>query len=537
MPEPQVPDPDLGGYDVPLRPMVDEPEPAPRRKPVLSFDLYPKRKEGEELHHILASTRAPERSIEDVLAEERPDRGAPPDRRPVDKLPGLLDAVPVNQSDLVSNAAETAALRTRESVRPTGGREEGAATDIIQQAPGAIISAPFRAIGHGADAMRRVFEGELDPMSPEGIGEGLQAGMQVLGQSPFMGRNTLGVGGGKLIQPAAREATEKATGGVGDMIRAYHGSPHDFERFDLSKIGTGEGAQAYGHGLYFAENEGVAKGYRDTLSQGLKGLQPLGSASPEVRARLNAIQDRYGAQDFDRAFKKIGATRDYHTNEAQSAFERYVDDPRRAEAEYNKNLAAATKAEDDLRFLDENQHNLEAHKGRMYEVGIKANPEHFLDWDKPLSEQHPTVQKAIEDNFLLPTKPTDTGQQLYDAFRSYGRGGGDESGSRLSERLREAGIPGIKYLDQGSRDPAKMKELAADLAQYREAAKHWEATGNKEKLAIANKQIDVLSKRLQETRNYVVFDDKLIDILKKYGIAGIGALPAMNAYHYQDGKQ
>jgi GNAT superfamily N-acetyltransferase len=31
-------------------------------------------------------------------------------------------------------------------------------------------------------------------------------------------------------------------------IRAYHGSPHDFERFDSSKIGTGEGAQAYGHG-------------------------------------------------------------------------------------------------------------------------------------------------------------------------------------------------------------------------------------------------------------------------------------------------
>ena len=27
---------------------------------------------------------------------------------------------------------------------------------------------------------------------------------------------------------------------------AYHGSPHDFDKFDMSKIGTGEGAQAYG---------------------------------------------------------------------------------------------------------------------------------------------------------------------------------------------------------------------------------------------------------------------------------------------------
>ena len=41
-------------------------------------------------------------------------------------------------------------------------------------------------------------------------------------------------------------------------IVAYHGSPHSFDQFDTSKIGTGEGAQAYGHGLYFAEEEGVS---------------------------------------------------------------------------------------------------------------------------------------------------------------------------------------------------------------------------------------------------------------------------------------
>ena len=49
-------------------------------------------------------------------------------------------------------------------------------------------------------------------------------------------------------------------------LRLYHGSPHDFDKFSMDKIGTGEGAQAYGHGLYFAENEGVARNYRDNLS-------------------------------------------------------------------------------------------------------------------------------------------------------------------------------------------------------------------------------------------------------------------------------
>ena len=45
----------------------------------------------------------------------------------------------------------------------------------------------------------------------------------------------------------------------------FHGTPHKFNKFDLSAIGTGEGAQAFGHGLYFAENPGVAGQYKDTL--------------------------------------------------------------------------------------------------------------------------------------------------------------------------------------------------------------------------------------------------------------------------------
>ena len=44
-------------------------------------------------------------------------------------------------------------------------------------------------------------------------------------------------------------------------ITAWHGSPHKFDKFDMSKIGTGEGAQAYGHGLYFADSPDVARSY------------------------------------------------------------------------------------------------------------------------------------------------------------------------------------------------------------------------------------------------------------------------------------
>ena len=49
---------------------------------------------------------------------------------------------------------------------------------------------------------------------------------------------------------------------------AYHGTPHRFEEFSTEKIGTGEGAQAHGWGLYFAENKDVSERYRRLLTSG-----------------------------------------------------------------------------------------------------------------------------------------------------------------------------------------------------------------------------------------------------------------------------
>ena len=47
---------------------------------------------------------------------------------------------------------------------------------------------------------------------------------------------------------------------------AYHGSPHVFDRFSTDHMGSGEGAQAFGWGLYFADKKGVAELYRRELS-------------------------------------------------------------------------------------------------------------------------------------------------------------------------------------------------------------------------------------------------------------------------------
>ena len=316
-------------------------------------------------------------------------------------------------------------------------------------------------------------------------------------------------------------ATDQKTAAMLQAIRAYHGSPHDFDAFDLSKIGTGEGAQAYGHGLYFAENEPVAKSYK--------------AAGPAANAQYDAINSRLSA-----LAKEMDAN--------SSGYRNFKD----------KELGAKQAAEYDSLMAKKSD------IGHMYEVNINADPEHFLDWDKPLAQQHPKVQEALNKvggpaTTQLPDSVIQGKNGRYYTMRGdqvLGRYDGWPDSSTANEALRvmkenavpnytfgewqkkmnvpfpeeklaQEGIPGIKYLDQGSRiggDAARMidnygtREKALEVAQQRLKSagmgdlKYW----------------DGVVKKLQtpESRNYVVFNDKLIDILRKYGIAGLPAAGA-----------
>lgn len=283
-------------------------------------------------------------------------------------------------------------------------------------------------------------------------GAALEAALMTMGATPF------GVPGGGAVLGS----------GPTRGIRAYHGSPHDFDKFDLSKIGTGEGAQAYGHGLYFAEKEGVAKGYRDTLSADL-------------------------TQPAERLLKRHGGDVDAAMAAAKAEIDRLRNLPNAGNDPVMRDRLVATQ-EGNLAMLNQLKNEGKMNPGRMYEVNIKADPEHFLDWDKPLSGQSEAVkglaQKAFDkygDFYIPPPEKTMgwTGGDLHASMARAERGDapgfiGQGVKPPVADIMREAGIPGIKYLDQGSR-----------------------AAG-------------------EGSRNYVVFDDSLIDIIRKYGIAGAG---------------
>lgn len=169
-------------------------------------------------------------------------------------------------------------------------------------------------------------------------------------------------------------------------IRAYHGSPHDFDRFDLGKIGTGEGAQAYGHGLYFAENQGVAKAYKTQLSgsylSGKDGLIKAGDAWSQIRDAAHSVGGLHPDQSAQIARRIMLDLDEGGTKKALRGYD-------------SLEQAAADYVGGDQRFLPAAKAALEKgidlgiggkNKGKMYEVNIDADPSHFLDWDRQLPQ-------------------------------------------------------------------------------------------------------------------------------------------------------
>jgi hypothetical protein len=213
-----------------------------------------------------------------------------------------------------------------------------------------------------------------------------------------------------------------------DGITAYHGSPHSFDSFDISKLGTGEGAQAYGHGLYFAGNEAVAKGYRDSLNPVYRNV--LGYAGPDKSKNAASM-----------------LAADIPEHEVISALSDLGDVDPKSSLETGRKILSNAKA-----------------SGHMYKVKLNVKPEELLDWDKPLSQQHPNIQRiAREADISKAIGPTRgvlqawregrdvgveaTGRDLHQAISGYG-----EHGKQAADYLQSQGLKGIRYLDAGSRD-------------------------------------------------------------------------------------
>lgn len=237
-------------------------------------------------------------------------------------------------------------------------------------------------------------------------------------------------------------------------MTVWHGSPHQFNKFDASKIGTGEGAQAYGHGLYLAESPMVAGQYAENV----KDMGAIKNINAEL-SRLSKVMDS------DLLF---GQYRKFKSNIGQDAAK-----------QYDELLASR----DGVRTAP----------GALYKVDLPDDQiAKMLDWDKPLSQQAQIRAALTPENMGLTLRPpVDGGFMAYvgtngkpigvqmkgatpekfrehwlsriaemgdlegGAGRAVGYLGGTSTSGQLapvvSGAMRQAGIPGIRYLDGGSR--------------------------------------------------------------------------------------
>jgi hypothetical protein len=343
---------------------------------------------------------------------------------------------------------------------------------------------------------------------------GLDDPQQVMGVGAAM---DVGPMGGGLIDAVAQRFPRFAA-----AIKAYHGSPHDFEAFDTSKIGTGEGAQAYGHGLYFAENPTVAQEYKKALTD-FEVHEPsgriIGSGGPKQTYK-GTIEDRALAWVQDAASR----------NDIADPFQFAIGNARRGLSDDANGQAIV----DQIKKWQDAGAVIKP-GGRMYEVAINAHPDQFLDWDKPLSQQHPDVQAALRKidparMDIIRNKSFDiSASKFYDdlATKLHQPGQGHLDNAAATNALKEAGIPGIKYLDQGSRITAGVNKLG-DNWFIKGSMTPYPTQAAAEKAAEAAGNV---------SRNFVVFDAKTIDILKKYGLLPPAVGATIAAQQSQQGEQ
>ena len=251
---------------------------------------------------------------------------------------------------------------------------------------------------------------------------------------------------GSFIDPMRIAAALRRTAPVLELD-VYHGTPHRFPateanplgEFDASKIGTGEGAQAYGHGVYLAESPDIAKHYQTQLGKFYDQMQ-----TPEGAMSLEEAVTKYHPDG--KAAAKVLST--FRTKTDVDTFNKVIND------EILPEIRAKYPQSEWDKFAPQ--------QGTLYKADLPDEIiDRMLDWDKPLSEQSAAVREALMPLVKDAMKKRGTPDYAleYSANRAIGGDivkdllvGNGVTRAEVSRRLQQAGIPGIRYLDAGSRD-------------------------------------------------------------------------------------
>jgi hypothetical protein len=321
-------------------------------------------------------------------------------------------------------------------------------------------------------------------------------------------------------------------GSAAMFAAAWHGSPHDFEQFNTDAIGTGEGAQVYGYGLYFAGNKEVAEFYRNNLSSWNPSREEM-----EEYFKPGNIVPSYGGWDKVISFDK--GQEPWQWSVTVKAVDNRTGEFLRGE---RNRTHFTTPAPADFKRIT----GKEPRRGRLYSVELAPSEDEYLLWDKALSEQSEKVKAALiqaykdkqHEAVAYNKEHSQTGDkydakyhdlmeqvarlsQAYDAINGERNNSGADTYHALqsmfksshkaaSEYLHSLGIRGIKYLDGSSRGTKPMPVVETPGA--------WWVQDRMGKMHKFDTKAEADTFADTSNYNYVIFNDADVSITSKFAL-------------------
>lgn len=321
--------------------------------------------------------------------------------------------------------------------------------------------------------------------------------------------------------------TENSSG-----IIAFHGSGADFDEFKIDEIGTGEGAQAFGYGLYFTDSEDIAKFYRNAVGAGNevtykgKKVQDLDDDNASYEENLahmvgqqNSSFDkkRVIENEIARIRKNLSgieqSIKDFEQNSQAYPLKFFgleIDMPRAIEIreDFKVKLDDALAVEKNIETIKTNP------RGKVYQVSLAPKPNELIDYDKSFDEQSEFVQNAILK--VLDEIDIDDAFNLGIDFFSPPYNGNTDMALRDAKKSMLENFTTVRFLNDWS--VLRGAENSGETLLEKHGVKGIQYKANQ----------GVGARNVPETgaKNYVIFDDKMISILKKYGIVGPVAISA-----------
>ena len=276
--------------------------------------------------------------------------------------------------------------------------------------------------------------------------------------------------------------------GVTFSIAALHASPHSFRKFDTAFMGKGEGAQAYGWGLYFAENPKVNRSYLNQFAQDKATWKFREVETAAIEEMQRALVGSFLPKDAlpeakedasDIAWSVLGdlvdAARGSMTVlDIVMELHDEIDTNRKYAETYPQEREKLEQLEGFMLSLLDHLDEIEARPGMPsnYKVELNVEDSELLGWDyvdetvlallkdSPVEEVRYALERAERraDYRGENVSGKDVYQELFDAFWDGEDGTKQEAQKAASVSLLSSDIKGIRYADGYTRGKAEEEQ-------------------------------------------------------------------------------